>query len=119
MNQHRGGGLRCGFIDVRSPGLSAIHFNYRRHRALESNDARALVYVGEHNGETEYWFTDRWFTKVAGGAREAATLKPELFRGGLLEADRRGEGVSYVVKRRLLGGRRRYFVVVRVNRKRA
>jgi predicted nucleic acid-binding protein len=117
INHHRGGGLRHGFIDVRSPGLSRMRFKLRRHRALRSNDARAIVYVCEHNGQTEFWFADEWFTEVAGGAAEAATLKEELFGGGLLETYPRREGVSYVVKRRLPDGRRRYFVVVRDKRK--
>ena len=63
------------------------------------------VYVGEHNGGKEYWFTGDLFAEVAGGAREAAALKQkELFGGGLLETDRRGHGVSYVVKRPLPDG---------------
>ena len=41
----------------------------------------------------------------------------ELFGGGLMEADKRGQGVSYVVKRRLPDGSRPYFVVVRAKRK--
>jgi hypothetical protein len=117
IDHHRGGSLRHGFIDVRSPDLSRLRFKLRRRRALRWNDARALVYVGGHDGRTEFWFTDRWFTEVAGGARRAATLKEELLGVGRLEVDRRGEGVSYVVKRRLPDGSRPYFVVVRAKRK--
>jgi hypothetical protein len=105
------------FIDLRSPSLSRLRFKHLQRRATRSKDARALVYVGEHNGEKEYWFPDDPFEEVAGGAREAATLKEELFGGGLLETYPRREGVSYVVKRRLPDGRRRYFVVVRDKRK--
>jgi hypothetical protein len=116
INHNRRGGLGSGFIDVRSPGLSSIRFKHRRRRALRSNDARALVYVGEHHGQKEFWFTDEWFTEVAGGARQASRLKEELFGGGLIEADKRGERLSYVVKRRLPDGGRPYLVVVRHKR---
>jgi hypothetical protein len=64
----------------------------------------------------EYWIPDDRFAEVAG--REAAALKEELFGGGLLEVDKRGEGVSYVVKRPLPDGSRPYFVVVRDKRRR-
>ena len=105
------------FIDLRKPSLGRLRFKDRRRRALESKDEYALVYVGEHNGQKEYWFTDDWFTEVAGGGREATELKVELFGGGLLEAYPRGRGFSYVVKRRLPDGSRPYFVVVRHKRK--
>jgi hypothetical protein len=48
---------------------------------------------------------------------EEAALKEELFGGGLLEVDRRGQGFNYVVKRRLPDDSRPYFVVVRHKRK--
>ncbi len=106
-----------GFIDLRSPGLSWLRFKLLKRRAMRSKDVRALVYIGEHNGEKEYWFTDDWFAEVAGGSREATALKEELFGGGLLETDNRGQGVSYVVKRPLPDGSRPYFVVVRQTRR--
>jgi hypothetical protein len=51
--------------------------------------------------------------KSPGGAREAAALKKELFSRGLLVTDKRGKGVSYVVKRPLPDGSRPFFVVIR------
>ena len=75
--------------------------------------ARDPVYVGEHNGRKEYWFPGDRFEEIAGGAREALALKKEVDRQGLLETDRRGKGVSYVVKRLLPDGSRQFFVVIR------
>ena len=80
---------------------------------MRSKNARALVYVGEHNGEKEYWFPGDRFEEVAGGAREALALKKQLFSQGLIETDRRGQGVSYVVKRLLPDGSWPFFVVIR------
>ena len=95
--------------------MSSLGFRLKL-RAMRSKGQRAPVYIGEHNGEKEYWLTDGWFPKVAGG--EASTLKKELFGAGLLEADRRGKGFSYTVKRRLPDRSRPYFVVVRDRAKR-
>jgi hypothetical protein len=109
------GNSKSGFIDLRKPGMSSLGFRLKV-RAMKSKSLRDPVYVGEHNGQKEYWFPDDWFAEVAGG--EASTLKKDLFGGGLLEADKRGDGVSYVVKRPLPDGSRPYFVVVRNKRRR-
>lgn len=66
----------------------------------------------------EYWIPDGRLTKIAGGSGKAAGLKKELFDLGLLETDKRGTNVSYVVKRPLPDGRRLYFVVIRHKPKR-
>jgi hypothetical protein len=107
-----------GFVDLRSPGLNRLRFKLLKRRAMRSKGARALVYVGEHNGRKEYWFPGDRFEEVAGGAREALELKKELFSRRLLETDRRGQGVSYVVKRLLPDDSRPFFVVVRHKRRR-
>jgi hypothetical protein len=46
-------------------------------------------------------------------------LKKELFRRGLMETDRRGNGFSYLVKRPLPDGARPFFVVIRHRAKKA
>jgi len=63
--------------------------------------------------EGEYWIHSDRFEKVAGGPGEALALRRELLRRGFLVTDRRGQGVSYVVKRLLPDGRRPFFVVIR------
>jgi len=104
---------RRGFIDLRKPGLTRIRFKLLKLRVKRSKGARVLVYVGEHNGQTEYLFPGDVFQEVAGGSGEASALKKELFRRGLLETYGRSPGVSYVVKRPLPDGTRPFFVVVR------
>jgi hypothetical protein len=64
---------------------------------------------------TPYWIAGDRFEQVAGGSREAAALKKELFRRGFLETGKRGNGVSYVVKRPLPDDSRPFFVVIRHN----
>src|SRR5260370_40630138 len=49
----------------------------------------------------------------AGGSSEALALKKDVDRRGLLETTRRGNKVSYVVKRILPDGSRPFFVVIR------
>ena len=110
------GNSKRGFIDLRKPGMSRLRFKLLKRRTMKSKSPRDPVYVGEHNGEKEYWFKGDRFAEVAGG--EAAALKEELFGGGLLEVDRRGKGFNYVVKRRLPDDSRPYFVVVRHKRRR-
>ena len=85
---------RHGFIDLRSPGLSRLRFKLLKLRAMRSKGARAFVYVGERNGQKQYWFPRYPFEQVAGGSREALALKKELFGRGLLVTDRRGKGVQ-------------------------
>ena len=89
-----------GFIDLRRPRLGT-------RRLIQSGRALGFVAGGE------YWIPGERFEQVAGGTREALALKKELFRRGLIVTDRRGAGVSYVVKRPLPDGSRPFFVVVR------
>jgi len=96
-------GFRRGFIN---PRLSRLDFKLRLRRL---KGAPVLGYIADG----EYWIPGDRFEEVAGGSREAAALKKELFSRGLLETDRRREGVSYVVKRPLPDGSRPYFVVLR------
>ena len=103
-----------GFIDLRKPGLSRLRFKLLKLRAMRSQGAHVLVYVGEHNGAMEYWFPYERFEQVAGGSGEALALKKDVDRRGLLETTRRGNNkVSYVVKRPLPDGSRPFFVVIR------
>jgi hypothetical protein len=99
-----------GFIDSRCSRLSF------KQRLWRLKGAPVLGYIA--NGE--YWIPDGRFEKIAGGADEAAALKlkKKLFDLGLLETDKRGKRVSYVVKRPLPDGRRQYFVVIRDKPKR-
>jgi hypothetical protein len=66
---------------------------------------------------TEYLIPDTTFEEVAGGPDEADALKRELHDLGLLSIGRRGDGVSYVVKRTLPDGSRPYFVALRAKPK--
>jgi hypothetical protein len=95
------------FIRLRSR-FSNFFYHLRR-----SKGARVDVYIGEHKGQGELWFPSGLFERVAGGAREAAALKRELFTRGILVTEQRGAGVSYVVKRPLPDGSRPFFVVLR------
>jgi hypothetical protein len=98
---------RRGFIDLRSPRFGKLFFKLGVRR---SRGAPVLGYIARG----EYWFPYERFEQVAGGAREAAALKKELFRRRLIVTDRRGAaGVSYVVKRPLPDGSRPFFVVLR------
>jgi hypothetical protein len=89
------------FLDLRKPG------------AGKSAIASAISFIGEHDGCKEYWISGPTFKKVAGGAREDRALKQQLFDRGLIATDRRGDRVSYVVKRALQGGSRPNLVVLR------
>ena len=102
---------RRGFIDLRSPGLSRLGFKLRVQRLK----GPVLGYVADG----EYWIPGDPFEEVAGGSREALALKQEVYRRGLLETTRRGNRVSYVVKRSLPDGSRPYFVVIRHHAKRS
>jgi hypothetical protein len=108
INRHR----RGGFIDVRGSRLARPRFRLKL-LALQTKNAPLLGYVGENKGHTEYWFPSDQFDEVAGGSHQGQTLKKDLFRDGLIETCRRGNGVSYVVKRPLPDGRRPFFVVIR------
>ncbi|MGO9741549.1 MAG: hypothetical protein ACLPN5_08570 [Roseiarcus sp.] len=102
VNDNRKG----GFHDLRKPAPDAAGPAGRA-------DAPLLGYIGEHDGRREYWIPGPTFKRVAGGAAEDRALKGELFRRGLLETDRRGERVSYVIKRALPGKGREYVVALR------
>jgi hypothetical protein len=108
-NRQRG---RHGFIDLRSPGLTRLGFRLRLQRL---KGAPVLGYIADG----EYWIPGDRFEEVAGGAREALALKQDVDRRGLLETTRRGNGVSYVVKRPLPDGSRRFFVVIRHHAKKS
>ena len=97
------------FLDLRAPGLSRLRFQQ------QSKNASILGYVADG----EYWIPSDRFEEVASSARDALALKKELFRRGLIETDRRGNGVSYVVKRPLPDGARPFFVVIRHRAKKA
>jgi hypothetical protein len=99
--------FRRGFIN---PRLSRLDFKIR----LKRLKGPVLGYIADG----EYWIPDARFEEVAGGSREALGLKKQLFSRGLLETDRRGKGVSYVVKRPLPDGTRPFFVVIRHKAKR-
>ena len=98
---------RHGFIDLRSPGSRQT--SLQTWLRARSKGAPVLGYIADG----EYWFPDAQFEQVAGGAREAAALKQDLLRRGILVTDRRGQGLSFVVKRALPDGTRPFFVVLR------
>jgi hypothetical protein len=50
------GNSKRGFIDLRKPGISRLRVKLLKRRAMKSKSPRDPVYVGEHNGEKEYWF---------------------------------------------------------------
>ena len=97
---------RRGFIDLRSPRFGKLLFKLGIRR---SRGAPVLGYVARG----EYWLPYERFEQVAGGPREAAALKQDLHRRGILVTDRRGQGLSFVVKRALPDGSRPFFVVLR------
>jgi hypothetical protein len=76
-------------------------------------NAPVLGYIGEHDSLREYLFPPPTFKQVAGGTAEDRALKRELFKRGLLVTDRRGERVSFVVKRYVPGKGRVYVVALR------
>jgi hypothetical protein len=78
----------------------------------------AVGYIGKHDGRTEYWIPAPTFRKIAGSKAEDLALKQELYDRGLLVTARRGDSVSYVVKRALPDGSRRFFVVLRAEARR-
>jgi hypothetical protein len=85
----------------------------RRPRRMAAKGAQVLGYVGEHDGWKEFWIPNPTFQQQAGGGSAENALKKELHARGLIVVDRRGKGVSYVVKRTLPDGRRPNFVVLR------
>ena len=97
---------RRGFIDLRTPGLSRLRFKLLKLRAMRSQNLRAPVYVGEHDGAKEYWFPGDRFAEIAGGTGEASALKKDVASRGLLVTTRRGRRLSLVVKRPLPDGGR-------------
>ncbi len=94
-----------GFIDLRSPGLTRFRLKLRMQRLK----GPVLGYIADG----EYWIPSDPFEAVAGGSSEALALKKDVDRRGLLETTRRGNSVSYVVKRSLPDGSRPFFVVIR------
>jgi hypothetical protein len=81
---------------------------------------RSVVgYIGRHEGRKEYRIPGPTFRKIAGSKAEDLALKQELFDRGLLVTDRRGNGVSYVVKRSLPDGSRPNLVVLRAKARRS
>jgi len=100
---------RSGFIDLRSPGLSRLGLK----RRVQRLKGPVLGYIADD----EYWIASDPFEAVAGGSSEALALKQDVDRRGLLVTTRRGNRVSYVVKRSLPDGSRPFFVVIRRNPK--
>jgi Domain of unknown function (DUF927) len=98
------------FID---PNIISQRGERDKIRMTLRNGQLAFVYIGERDGQIEYWLPNDLFAEVAGGAREASALKQELFARGLLVTTQRDKGVSYVVKRILPDGTRPFFVVIR------
>jgi hypothetical protein len=84
-----------------------------RPRRMPANSGPVLGYLGEKDGWKEFWIPNPTFQQQAGGEAKSDELKKELLGRGLIVVDRRGDGVSYVVKRRLPDGRRPKFVVLR------
>jgi hypothetical protein len=108
INRNSKRGLRHGFIDLRSPGLTRLRLKLKL-RALQLKGAPVLGYIADG----EYWIPGDQFEALARGSREALALKQDVDRRGLLETTQRGSRVSYVVKRSLPDGTRPFFVVIR------
>ncbi len=92
------------FINLREPGaeLSEDH----------DHDA-CLGYLGRHDGIGELWLTNRCLESIASGKTEADLLKGELHKRGILVTNKRGERLSYVVKRDVPGLNRLWMVALR------
>ena len=63
-----------GFIDLRSPGVSRIRFQFLKRRALQSEAGRVLGYAADG----EYWIPNAVFEEVVGGegAGDASRRRP-------------------------------------------
>ena len=90
-----------GFVDLRVPPVERLKI------------AKPKGYIGRHGGKSEYWLTGTRFEAIVGGKAEALELKRELAKLGLLKTDRRGSGLSYVVKREADGFARTLVVAIR------
>jgi hypothetical protein len=101
---------RGGSRDLRKLRAGKPRLGEARKRAPKG--APVLGYIGEQDDHEEYWIPGPIFKKIAGGARQERALEEELYTKRLLATDRRGERVSYVVKRALPDGRRPNFVVL-------
>ena len=64
----------------------------------------------------EYRIPNERFEKVAGGKPEATRLKAELHRQGRIATERRGDALSFVVKRFVPGLERMYVVALKQRR---
>jgi hypothetical protein len=95
---------RARFVDVRT----------LNDEVLKTHDYNACVgYRGTHDGEREIWLTNERFEVITGGKVEGNVLKEKLQKEGKLSADRRGEKLSYVVKRFIPGAGRSYVVALK------
>ena len=77
---------------------------------------RCPGYLGVHDGREEDWIPNGVFEKVAGGRPEATRLKEELHRQGRIATQRRGDALSFVVKRFVPGLDRMYVVALKRRR---
>jgi len=69
-------------------------------------------YINEHQGKTEYLFTEQRLARLAGGKDRALQLKQDLHDRGLIAVIKAGsQGIRYAVKRRLVAGRDRQSVI--------
>ena len=92
---------KTGFIDLRVPLAQRLTI------------AKPKGYIGRHGRSPEYWLTGARFEAIVGGKAEARDLKRELAKRGLMKTDRRGSGLSYVVKREADGFARTLVVAIR------
>jgi hypothetical protein len=96
------------FVDVRQPD---------RRLPRDHDHDRCFGYIREHDGRREYWLTNERFLRIAEGKNEAVALKRDLNMLGQLATDRRGNALSFVVKR-LIPGVGRVYVVALIPRSR-
>jgi hypothetical protein len=94
---------RDQFVDLRRPDTRL---------PLDHNHDRCFGYIGEHDGRREYWLTNERFQGIAEGKNEAVALKRDLNMMGQLATDRRGDALSFVVKRHIPGVGRVYVVAL-------
>lgn len=78
----------------------------------DHDPANCLGYINEHQGRTEYLFTDERLARLVGGKDKALQLKQDLHNCGLLAPIKAGsQGTRYAAKRKLVAGKDRQSVI--------
>jgi hypothetical protein len=100
----------CGILRSRPSKL----LDLRSQASGQTPLGGAIGYIVSRNGTPEYLFTEQQFEQLAGGRKQAQTLKSRLYALGAIATSGSGRRLRYAVKRKLPGScARTYFVVVR------